>query len=280
MKSRLGARDALAMVPGVDVDALEIRKLPGGLSNRSFLIVGGDSRWVLRLDPHMPGAFQPDRRLELCALQTASAAGLAPRVIFAEPAMGVLICNYVEGHAFTQAELEDDSKLRALAGLLRAVHSLPHCGTRLQMSATAKIYAKYIERNAGPNAFADYCVELIASMPRPQRVSFCHNDIVAGNVIGNGTLKLIDWEFAGDNDPLFDLASLIGFHDLDEHRVDVLLRAYCEVPDERVHDRLQQQRVIYDAIQWLWLAARQQDRETTEQAVRLAKLQKRIRASA
>ena len=93
----------------------------------------------------------------------------------------------------------------------------------------------------------------------------------------DGKLNLIDWEYACDNDPLFDLASAIGFHNLDERRQQVFLDAYAGGADSELRERLARQLRIYDAIQWLWLANRQLASPRSEQARRLEELQQRIR---
>lgn len=43
---------------------------------------------------------------------------------------------------------------------------------------------------------------------------FCHNDLVPGNILFGNKLYLIDWEYSGMNDPLFDVASFINENNL------------------------------------------------------------------
>ena len=88
---------------------------------------------------------------------------------------------------------------------------------------------------------------------------------------------LIDWEYAGDNDPLFDLASVIGYHDFDHQRQLHLLSAYAGAVTAELQEQLADQLRLYDAIQWLWLATRHRAAPNPKQAVRLEELQQRIR---
>ena len=96
-------------------------------------------------------------------------------------------------------------------------------------------------------------------------------------MIDDGGLKLIDWEYACDNDPLFDLAVTIGFHDLDRGRRDILLNAYAGSGAAEYQEQLDEQIRAYDATQWLWFAARQLVAPGRAQARRLEELQQRIR---
>ena len=42
------------------------------------------------------------------------------------------------------------------------------------------------------------------------KLSLCHNDPWHNNFLDDGTVRLLDWEFAGMGDPFFDLASVAG----------------------------------------------------------------------
>ena len=88
---------------------------------------------------------------------------------------------------------------------------------------------------------------------------------------------MIDWEFACDNDPMFDLASAIGYHNLDADCAGTLLDAYTGGADGEAKERLDEQVRVYDAIQWLWLATRHLVYPSREQARRLEELQQRVR---
>ncbi len=167
--------------------------------------------------------------------------------------------------------------IEALAGLLRQVHALPACCSPIDLPGIAEKYRQFLEARHGLYAFAPNCVRIIRESSRPESVTCCHNDIVATNVIDTGKLNLIDWEYARDNDPLFDLASAIGFHNLDKRRQQVFLNAYAGGADSELRERLARQVRIFDAIQWLWLATRQLASPRSEQARRLNDLQQRIR---
>jgi thiamine kinase-like enzyme len=61
----------------------------------------------------------------------------------------------------------------------------------------------------------------------PTTIVFGHNDLLAANIMDDGRrLWLIDWEYAGFNSPLFDLANLASNNDLDADAVRRLLEGY------------------------------------------------------
>jgi thiamine kinase-like enzyme len=98
--------------------------------------------------------------------------------------------------------------------------------------------------------------QLIATMQQqfPQRVP-CHNDLIASNLLDDGQqLWAIDWEYAGNNDPFFDLATLVANWRLSRHQQSQLIEAYqgqC-LPVDLAH--LDHCRAAYHWLELLWLA--------------------------
>lgn len=101
------------------------------------------------------------------------------------------------------------------------------------------------------------CNEIISSLRRPQNLCCCHNDLVAENVLAADRVLLIDWEYACDNDPFFDLATIVEHHELQETQVIVLLQAYLGNTDiSHWRQHLAWQQKLYLALLWLWMAQR------------------------
>jgi thiamine kinase len=252
------------------------REIQAGLTNRSYLVDVEGRPHVLRLDTRHAARMGLDRGLEFEIQRRAAARGIAPPILAAEPDEGWLLYEYLEGRVLTPVDLADQAKIEAIAELLRTVHDLPASGRILSVVDAAARYLAIVRPDSGLSDFARRCVGLVAAAPPPVTVRCCHNDIVAANIVANGRLRLIDWEYACDNDPLFDLASLIGYHDLDERTIAELLAAYAGRGDGEMRERLSVQRRLFDALQWLWLAARQEIAPSDSQLDRLEALKKRI----
>jgi thiamine kinase-like enzyme len=62
-------------------------------------------------------------------------------------------------------------------------------------------------------------------------------------------LRLVDWEYGGVGDPVFDVAGYLSHHLLDAGQAATLLDAYGAGFDAA---RLQDARWAYDYVQWLW----------------------------
>ena len=69
--------------------------------------------------------------------------------------------------------------------------------------------------------------------------TMCHNDINGDNCLLTDTsFDVIDWEFAGWNDPAYDFGRVIAGYDLEDPDIDAILEAYFGRPAtelERLH---------------------------------------------
>jgi thiamine kinase len=277
LNTRLSAFEALDMVPGWDAGKADIEELTGGLTNRVYHVRSNGQECVLRLAGDNSGTFDLDRSCELAILETASDAGIAPAILYSNVDAGILMTEYLHGRVWQESDLESGDNIESLAELLRRVHALPPCCSPLDLTGIAERYQEYLNTRHDLHAFVSICVRIISERPIHETITCCHNDIVAENVIDSRGLNLIDWEYACDNDPLFDLASAIGFHNLDAERQHVLLSAYAGGATGELKEHLAEQVRVFDAIQWLWLAKRQLVSPHGEQVRRLEELQQRIR---
>ncbi len=242
-------QEALARVGGWE-DA-KLTPLAGGLTNRSWLVEDGARRAVLKIDAtprHLPFSSRPD---EANAQTLAAAHGLASPVIYADE--NVYLTEYVEGNVWRLSDFAEEESLRSLARALRKLHSLPRTGRVFDATAAMEQYLPQIgERHMD---MARQCAKIVNAMPRPNDLRFCHNDLVAENIIASPAVKFLDWEYACDNDPCFDVATVIAHHNLTDAHADILVRAYS-LGDTRAWPMVLDYIRFYLAFYWLWLAAR------------------------
>ena len=270
------AQQVVALVPVWHGSRVTVEAALPGLTNRSFRIRSGDEQFVLRLNAAHTPLLRADRTNEIVALQRAQQAGIGPEVVYADAGSGVLVTRFIEGVVLSADDLARDSTLERIAALLREVHAIPTLGDGYECLRAADHYAGALADDAERRRMGEQCLGLIHAQRDAVSASFCHNDVIAPNLIDAGSLYLIDWEYAGDNDAFFDLASLIAWHDLDERQTDVLLGAYTGGLREHDRERLEIQRRVYDALHWLWLAARESINPSTAGSRSLAELEQRL----
>ena len=227
-------------------------ELSGGLSNRTWLIEKNDRRAVLKIDDHPRTAPYNERRAEADVQTIAAEAGLANKVLFASGQ--VYLTEFVEGTVWDPTHLDQEGKIEQLASSLRRLHSLPRSGRTFDAVGAAEGYARSVE--GSDSKLISLCLGVIKETKLPAHLCCCHNDLVAENIIATPELKFLDWEYACDNDPMFDLATIVEHHELGEGQARTLLDAYFDGAGERWYPKLVKKQQLYLALFWLWLAAR------------------------
>lgn len=168
-----------------------IEYLPGGYSNRNYRLVVDGAPYALRV------MRQPPRPGERAYLASAA----APDVVAHDAARGHLVTHWIAGPLLTHAPASP-----AQAGAyLAALHRQVPVGVRAYDLA-GEMRALFAAADLPDSA-------VVARWKRlqwtPARVVGCHNDLNPWNIVrGEGQWRTLDWEMAGDNDPLFDLAGL------------------------------------------------------------------------
>lgn len=243
-------RKRLAEIPGWE-DA-EYAELAGGITNKSWLLELDDRKGVLKIDD-VPRSEPFNSRLSEAQVQNRCAEqGLANRAIFVSETL--LLTEYVEGVVWSAGCLDVDENLAKLAAAMKKLHAQPLTGRTFDAVQAAQGYARQIE-SGDPDRVRD-CLAKIEAMPLPHNLCCCHNDMVAANIIYMPDVRFLDWEYACDNDPFFDIATVVAHHKLAPDRAEYLLNAYFNGDGARWRGQLARQTEFYDALYWLWEAAR------------------------
>ncbi len=231
--------DAIARAAGLPCwhGVVEPRPLAGGITNTNFVVADRGERFVVRIGDDIP-VHGVMRFNELAAARAAHAAGLSPEVVHAEP--GAFVMRFIEGRTFAAEDVRRPENLARIVELVRRCHHrLPrhYRGPALVFWVfhVLRDYAHTLE--AGGSRLAAELPRLMAVAERleaavgPVEIVFGHNDLLAANFIDDGDrLWLIDWDYAGFNSPLFDLANLASNNELTPDQEAALLQAYFGRP--------------------------------------------------
>lgn len=216
---------------------VEPQPITGGITNQNCRVRDKGRDYFVRLGADMPihGIL---RLNEQAAARAASAAGISPPVIYTAP--GVLVIGFVEGMTLKPEQLREERRLPALVELIGRVHrEMPkHLSGPLLMFWVFHAVRSYATTlrcgNSRSLARLPGLLEIAARLERevgPIEVVFGHNDLLAANFIDDGQrLWLVDWDYAGFNSPLFDLANLASNNEYDAGLEDELLSLYFGKP--------------------------------------------------
>src|SRR3954469_5252035 len=124
MSTALGLEDALARVPGWASADIRSEPLPGGRTNRNFLVRADGTPYVLRLGVAHPEQLGIRRSDEFAAILAAAEAGIAPKVHWADTGHGILVSEYIVGRHWSPTDIRDSGNLERLIATLRRAHGL------------------------------------------------------------------------------------------------------------------------------------------------------------
>lgn len=234
----------LATLLQVDAAKLQVQPLPGGLSNRGCLLRYGDEQWAVRLplvstpvDTACAGetlSLESERRV----LAVAAEANLAPEVVVCDDETGALVTRYVErATSLTAEKVREHVNIDRIANTLRRLHGLP-APTGVPAFRPTELARAYIDASRGlPGARRNFADERRVWGPEFKHLAqayeaaieptvLCHNDLVAANILDDGQLWLVDFEYAMLADPVLDLAGLAGLNGFGPAHCHRLLDAY------------------------------------------------------
>jgi thiamine kinase-like enzyme len=247
--------EALGRVPWLRGAGEPVRL--AGLTNLNYRF----GEFVLRL-PGEGTSEYIDRGTEEVAARSAAAAGVNAEVLHFDPADGLMVTRFVDGAATMSAE-----RFRDLGAVARAGHAFRRLHTTAAPFATdfvlfpmideykALLAAKSATLPDGYEAVqAQAAVARAALEAHPVPLAPCHCDPLCENFLDTGeTMYVIDYEYAGNNDPMWDLGDLSVEGEFGPEQDAALLAAYFDgdVPPEQA-SRMVIHKAMCDLLWTLW----------------------------
>jgi thiamine kinase-like enzyme len=229
------AREALAAIPALagSADTATITRL-GGLTNLVFMVDAGDSRGCLRLPGKGTEAYI-DRQVEAVNAHAAAKAGVSPEVLHFGDG-GVMLTRFIDGAVTMSPVLfrQREGAVERAALAFRQLHQqAPDFAFRFELFKMIDDYLAVLDRlgAALPEGYHDVVEEAgtvrAALSPRQLPLKPCHCDPLCENFIDAGErMWIVDWEYSGMNDPMWDLGDLSVEGSFDEAMDRRLIDAY------------------------------------------------------
>ena len=192
---------------------IELNSLPGGITNRNYLVKQAQDHFVARVGKELPH-LGIDRRNELDCHRAAELLGIAPPIYYGQN--GILVTQYVPGCTLDSFLARGPGFTARIAQTLRQLHDGWDrlSGDFLYFSPfqACRNYVKTAhETGAELPADIQRSMKALSTLSRrisPYTPTLCHNDMLPANVLDDGKrIWIVDWEYAGIGHPLFDLAT-------------------------------------------------------------------------
>lgn len=229
--------DAIAIITeALDVKASEIINitvLKKGMTNRSFLFTCRQKKYIMRI----PGEGTDqliNRREEAQVYQTIDGKNICDEIIYINPDNGYKITEFLEGSRVCDPNNVVDLKM--CMKKLKEFHALNlSVGHEFDIfkqidfyeklwNGTSSVYKDYEKTKERVFKLRDYIEAHV------EKKCLSHIDAVPDNFLftESGDIRLIDWEYAGMQDPHVDIAMFCIYALYNKQQVDRLINIYFE----------------------------------------------------
>ena len=208
-----------------------IEPLAGGITNLNFLVSDSGSKSVVRLGSDIPEHLVY-RSNEIIVSEAAYQIGVSPKLIYNEP--GVLVLEFIESKTLEPKTVREN--LNKIVPIIRKIHDeipnkLSGQPQIFWVFYVIKYYSNYLLNNNSSHISLIPSLlkkaEKLEKLSSPREIVFGHNDLLAANFLDDGSkIWVVDWEYGGFNDPLFDIGGLSSNNDLDENLENEVLEMY------------------------------------------------------
>jgi thiamine kinase-like enzyme len=217
---------AVSRVPPWAGQALRYRPVTGGISNANWRVWAGDApaSYFIKI-PGKGTEMFIDRAAALDASRTAAKLGIGPHVYEFLAADGIEITDFIEGRrSCTHADFRALPLCRTALDVYRSLHGAPKLALTKTVFDMIDEHVEQVRTLGGwvPDDFAwldrEYRRARAALEASGLDLVPCFNDPMAGNfmVDAAGTIMLIDYEYASNNDRCYDLGIWFGEMFFDE----------------------------------------------------------------
>lgn len=233
MQTALTADEVISRVSLWQGREVAVSRLSGGLTNDNFLVEAGDERYVVRIPGRSTELLKIDRANEVHNTRAAATTGVGPRVLELLADLDVMVLEFIPGPTMSAEALRSTHMARRMATALHRLHTGPRFLEDFDMFRLIERYLRIIDEH-GVTIPAGYRDRLptVAEIERTVKVGSlpsvpCHNDLLCENFIDDGTtLRVVDYELSGNNDPCFELGNTAQEAGFDDHLRAALCEAY------------------------------------------------------
>jgi thiamine kinase-like enzyme len=240
-------------------EEVSVSPLSGGLTNENYLIVAGWEHYVMRVPGRSTDLLSIDRANEVHNTRAAAETGIGPKVVEVVPDLDVMVLEFINGPTMSADSLHSPEMAARMAESFRRLHGAPRFLKDFNMFRLIESYLAIVDQHEVtiPSDYREH-LPYVAEIERAVAVGSlpsvpCHNDLLCENFIDDGTtLRIVDYELSGNNDPCFDLGNTAQEALFNEDLREALCEAYFGKADAQQLARMNLFALMSDVGWTLW----------------------------
>lgn len=217
-----------------------------GLTNDNYIVRLKDKTVVLRI-PRSANEGLFDYHHEDLVLNLVKNLALEPKLLYYNKDSGIKCSEYIEN-----AETYETQYILRAAKLIKQLHDANlSSGDSFEIKKEFKLFQSRLKNPLFDTSFAHHYIDDLEI----KDLRLCHNDLVKGNLLFTHNKDyLIDYEYAKDNDPYFDIMSFITENDIIDAsvRMQFYMAYFGHEPSESMLNRLFHFEVVHHVLWCEW----------------------------
>jgi len=240
---------------------ISIQALSGGLTNTNYKVTVDETPFFVRVPGESTALLAIDRHNEYFNSKAAAGTGVGPQVLYYLPEFQAMVLEFIQGATMSNESLNKPGMPTRIAAAIRRLHAGPRFLSDFNMFRLTEYYLEICRqrRIQIPDGYPERMAAIgrieQALKVRPMPTVPCNNDLLAENYIDDGkAMRIIDFEYSGNNDPCFELGNTCQELGYDETRINEVCSAYFGSPSAGRIARMKLYMIMSDVGWALWAA--------------------------
>lgn len=226
----------------------DFAQLEQGLTNENWLVTlpnENEQPFVIRINAKNAKELNIHHQNEYEIVESISKLNICPAISYNDPTFKYWVRPYITGHTLAEhqaAGFSIEENLEKVAHIFKSTHSQPiqkHWPSVNTFVRTEFFWAQILPKPSMQKNDIERLKQTLDSalQPSTHKISLCHMDTNTHNWIINktGELSLIDWEYAGLGNPIWDLAVFSDSAKLNTAEEEQLLTYYGQYNLAQLH---------------------------------------------
>jgi len=241
--------------------SISVQPLSGGLTNSNFKVEVDGTPFFIRVPGESTELLAINRRNEYFNSKAAAETGVGPRVLYYIPEFQAMVLEFLRAKTMSKEALGAPGLPTKMAQVIKRLHGGPRFMADFNMFRLTEYYLAICKEHTIriPAGYLDRMPTVIrieqamAVLPLPTVP--CNNDLLAENYMDDGSsLRIIDYEYSGNNDPCFELGNTCQEQQYDDARILEVCTAYFGSPSANKISRMKLNMIMSDVGWGLWAA--------------------------
>ena len=231
-------------------DYVLLRRLKGGMMNVSYVVQDKNGKKYIIYLPNGKANKVVERQNEKRIQKIVSDLNLTSKNIYFDTHTGIKINEFIEGTPLNQMDEFDPEKVSDLLHLLHdsKIMSENDYNPIQRLINYENQALKFQKESNTYRKIRDFLSAKMYQFEKRYEKVLCHNDAQKSNIVVNedGEYKFIDFEFAANNDPIYDIAAFANDNVEDG---ELIMKYYFKKPTVQQIKRFYLWRILI-SLQW------------------------------